>query len=252
MKNRIVVLFLLLSGLVLGQGDNKTDVNGLKQGEWKKFHKNGMLSKVGKFKDDQPIGEWLYYFNTGKMMAKLTHSGVESYSISFHKTGGPQSIGKFVNQKKDSTWVYYDLDGYKIATDYFVEGLKNRISYVYYPSGKVAEEKEYRNDFEQGAWNMFWENGDKKKTATYVNGALEGQAVFYNSEGKRSISGFYYHNLRDKAWLFFNEDGNTIKKKEQYNKGVRIDDGKDDNVETEPLQPINEDFLNPETFGAPR
>ena len=252
MKNGIVVLFLLLSSFVFGQEENKTDANGLKQGEWKRFHKNGMLSKVGNFKDDQPIGEFKYYYDNGKIKAKLTHKGSVSYSISFHKTGGPQSIGKFVNQKKDSTWLYYDLDGYKIASDYFVNGQKNRISYVFYQSGKVAEEKEYRNDFEQGVYNKFWESGNKKMTATYQNGALEGKAVYYNSEGKRSISGYYYHDLRDGVWLYFEEDGNTIKKKEEYNKGIRVDDGKDENLETEPLKPINEDFLNPENFGVPR
>jgi antitoxin component YwqK of YwqJK toxin-antitoxin module len=253
MKNGIVLfLVLILANFVFGQGENKTDVNGLKQGEWKKFHENGMLSKVGIFKDDHPVGEWLYYYDSGKMMVKITHKGAESHSISFHKSGGPQSIGKFVNQKKDSTWVYYDLDGYKIASDFFINGEKNRISYVYYQSGKIAEEKEYKAGFEQGAYHMFWKDGKKKKTATYENGALEGKVVFYNSAGFRSISGFYYHDLRNSIWLYFEEDGNTIKKKEEFHNGIRIDAGKDDLIETEPQKPINEDFLNPENFGRPR
>ena len=251
MRNLIVVIFMLFGLLVFGQGDNKTDAKG-KQGEWKKYHKNGMLSKVGNFNNDKPIGEWLYYFDTGKVKAKLDHKGSESYSISFHKSGGVQSAGKFLNQKKDSTWVYYDLDGFKIASDYYINGEKNRMSYVYYQSGKVAEEKEYRNDFEQGACNMFWKDGKRKKTANYINGALEGKAVHYNSEGIRSISGFYYHDLRDGVWLYFDENGNKIKKKEKYSKGVRIDKQKDDNIETEPLKPISEDFLNIENLGMPR
>ena len=176
-----------------------------------------------------------------------------TYSISFHKTGGPQAVGKFVNQKKDSTWVYYDLDEYKIASDYYVNGLKNRISYVYYQSGKIAEEKEYKNDFEEGDWIKYWKSGKKKMTGTYEKGAIEGKAVYYNSEGKRSISGFYYHDLRDGVWLYFEENGNTIKKKEEYKKGIRIDAGKDENVETEPLTPVDvEDIQHPEIFGAPR
>jgi len=70
--------------------------------------------------------------------------------------------------------------------------------------------------------------------------------------GKRSISGFYYHGIRNGVWLYFEEDGNTIKKKEEYDKGVRIDENKDEYLEKEPLKPINEDFLNPESFGMPR
>ncbi len=252
MRNLIVVIFMFFGLLVFGQGDNKTDAKG-KQGEWKKYHKNGMLSKVGNFNNDKPIGEWLYYFDTGKIKVKLTHRGSESYSISFHKSGGAQSVGKFLNQKKDSTWIYYDLDGFKIASDYYINGEKNRMSYVYYQSGQVAEEKEYRNDFEQGDWNMFWKDGKKKKTANYDKGSLEGKSTYYNSEGIRSITGFFYHDLRDGVWLYFDENGNKIKKKEKYSKGVRVDDNKDENIETEPLQPIDvEDIMYPEIFGAPR
>jgi hypothetical protein len=52
--------------------------------------------------------------------------------------------------------------------------------------------------------------------------------------------------------LYFDEDGNAIKKKQEYDKGVRIDENKDEHLEKEPLKPISEDFLNPENFGMPR
>ncbi len=251
MRNLYTVILILLSLFVFSQEGNKTDAKG-KQGGWKKYHKNGMLSKVGFFKDDKAVGEWKYYYDTGKIQRKMTHKGSHSYSITFHKTGGPQSVGKYVNQKKDSTWLYYDLDGYKIASDYFINGERNRVSYVYYQSGKIAEETEFRNDFEQGFCNKYWKSGKKKMVGIYENGALEGKAVYYNSFGIRSISGYYYHGLRNGVWLYFEDNGTTIKKKEKYDKGIRVDENKDENVEAEPLQPINEDFLNPETFGMPR
>ena len=206
MRNGIVIIFMLLSAVVFSQGENKVDAKGLKQGEWKKFHKNGNLIKVGCFEDDKPIGEWKYYYDTGQIQRKMIHNGSVTYSITFYKAGGPQSTGKYVNQEKDSTWVYYDLDGYKIASDYYVKGLKNRISYVYYQNGKVAKEVGYQNDFEQGVSTQYWDDGKKKKTENYLNGALEGKSEFFNSLGKRSISGFYYHGIRNGVWLYFEED----------------------------------------------
>ena len=85
-----------------------------------------------------------------------------------------------------------------------------------------------------------------KKVEIFVNGSLEGRATYYRSSGKRSVRGIYSHGARNGVWLYFEEDGNTIKKKEEYKDGKRVDKNKGDNVEKEPLKPISEDFLNPD------
>lgn len=252
MRNRILVIFMLFNFVVFAQQDNKTDAKGLKQGEWKKYHKTGQLRYVGSFKNDKPVGEFQYFYDTGEIQRKITHNKNGSYSITFHKTGGPQSVGKYVNQKKDSTWVYYDLDGYKIASEYFTGGLKNRIAYIFHQNGKIAKEEEFFNDVKEGFSNEYWDDGKKKKTANYIKGSLEGKVVYYNSFGIRSISGYYYHDLRNGVWIYFEDDGNKIKKKEKFVKGKRIYENNEEEIETEPLTPISEDFLNPDSFTSPR
>ncbi len=77
MRNTVVIIFMLFSLFVFSQEGNRTDGKG-KQGEWKKYHKNGMLHKVGSFKNDKPIGEFKYYYDTGKIQAKMTHAGNQS------------------------------------------------------------------------------------------------------------------------------------------------------------------------------
>ncbi len=248
MKNIFLVVFVL-SGLIgFSQGENRTDGKGLKQGEWKKYHKNGMLRYVGNFKNDKPVGEFKYYDDAGSLQKKMDHKGNVSYFIAFYKTGEVKIVGKYIGQKRDSTWNFYDVDGYKKSTEFYINGLKNRISFVYYPNGKITEEKAFLNGFENGKWITYSEDGKKKKDATYENGFLEGKVVFYNEAGRRSIRGFYYHGTRDGVWLYFEGDGNTIKKKEEYKKGTRIDANKDDKIEIEPLKPISEDFLDPNVF----
>jgi len=243
---KIFLVTLLLSGLaVFSQEGNKSDAKGQKQGEWKKYHKNGMLRYVGNFINDKPVGEFKYYYDTGNIQSKMDHKAGASYFIAFYKTGEVKAVGKYINQKRDSTWNFYDVDGYKKSSEFYIKGLKNRASYAYYPNGQVAEEIEFLNDFESGMWNTYFEDGKKKMEATYEKGSLEGKAMYYKSTGKRSIRGFYYHGTRSGVWLYFEDDGNTIKKKEEYEKGKRIDKNKDDNIETEPLKPISEDFLDP-------
>ncbi len=253
MKNLFVVIFVMFGFLAFSQGENKTDAKGQKQGEWKKYHKNGMLRYVGNFKNNKPIGEFKYYYESGSVQAKMSHKGTTSYSIIFYETGEVKATGKYMSQKKDSTWTYYDLDGFKTATEYYTKGLKDKIWYVYFNTGQIAEEKEYSKDFEHGIWNQYYEDGKKKMEANHENGGLEGKAVYYNSEGIRSISGFYYHGLRNGVWLYFEDNGVKIKKKEKYKNGKRIDANKDENIEdTYKKEPINEDFLKPENFTSPR
>tara|TARA_B100000809_G_scaffold263531_1_gene316999 strand:+ start:168 stop:938 length:771 start_codon:yes stop_codon:yes gene_type:complete len=246
MKN-IFLVVLMLSGLaVFSQEENKIDAKGQKQGEWKKYHKNGMLRYVGNFKNDKPVGEFKYYYDSGNVQSKIDHKIVSSYFIAFYKTGEVKAVGKYIDQKRDSTWIFYDVDGFKKSSEYYINGLKNRVSFIYYLNGKIAEEKAFFNDFENGKYIKYDEKGKKKMEATNENGSLEGEVVYYTNGGKRNIRGFYYHGTRNGVWLYFEDDGNTIKKKEVYDKGKRIDKNKDDNFETTPLKPISEDFLNPD------
>jgi len=248
MKN-IFLIVLMLSGLtVFSQEENKTDVNGQKQGEWKKYHENGMLRYVGSFENNKAVGEFTYYYDSGNVQSKIDHKNGSSYFIAFYKSGEVKALGKYINQKRDSTWNYYDLDGFKKSTEFYINGLKNRVSYNYYPNGQIAEETGFFNGFENGKWIKYSAEGTKKMEATYENGGLEGEANYYSSEGKRKIRGFYYHGTRNGVWLYFNADGNTIKKKEEYDKGKRIDENKDDDFEATPLKAISEDFLDPNTF----
>lgn len=253
MRNIFVITLMLFSLLAFSQGENKTDAKGRKQGEWKKYHENGILRYVGKFKNDKPVGVFKYYYDSGNVQVKMTYFGAEAYTSVYYKTGELKGTGKYINQKKDSTWTYYDVDGYKKATEFYVMGLKDKIWYVYFTNGQIAEEKEYSNDFENGIWNQYFENGKKKLEATFKNGGLEGKAVYYKENGKRGVSGYFSHGVRNGVWLYFEVGGNKIKKKEIYKDGIRIDKDKEDNIDDpNKFIPIDEDFLQPENFTSPK
>ena len=85
MRNVFVITLMLFSLLAFSQGDNKTDVKGHKQGEWKKYHPNGMLRYVGNFKNDKPVGEFKYYYDTGNLQTKMSHKGSATMRLCFTK-----------------------------------------------------------------------------------------------------------------------------------------------------------------------
>ena len=49
---------------------NKTDNQGRRQGKWIDFHDNGKTRYTGEFKNNEPIGEFLYYSEDGTLIAK--------------------------------------------------------------------------------------------------------------------------------------------------------------------------------------
>lgn len=215
-----VFVFLLIFSTVLGfsQEVNQIDDKGEKQGVWKKYHKNGGLRYVGEFKDDQPIGVFKYYYDTGKFQSNVTYFGKVSYANFYYPSGAVKATGKYISQKKDSVWTYYDLKGYRKSTEYYKLGSREKVWYVYYTNGNVAEEKEYIKDFENGIWNTYFEDGTFKMKAIYVNGALEGKAYYYDSNGKKKILGHFHNGHRHGRWITFNPDGSALKS-EEYDMG---------------------------------
>ncbi len=245
---KIILIFLLFSSAVgFSQDENKIDAKGKKQGLWKKYHPNGMIRYKGNFKDDKPVGEFLYFYDSGKLEVKITHFGDESYANTYYETGELKATGKYENQLKDSVWTYYGIEGYKMAEEFYLSGKREGSWKVYFPNGQVAEEKEYTNDFENGIWKQYFSDGKEKMSATYENGELEGRATYYGMNEKKAVSGVFVRGARDGFWTFYEKDGKTVKKKEEYKNGVRVDKGKyDDVINPDSTDYIPEDVLNPD------
>jgi len=251
-KNVAIFLFVLLTTVGLSQEVNQTDAQGKKQGVWKKYHSNGLMRYTGTFKDDKPVGLFKYYYDSGKLQAKISHFGNESYANIYYPIGAVKSTGKYINQKKDSLWTYYDVKGHKTATEYYTEGVKNGVCKIYYTDGTVAEEKEYLNDFEKGSWKQYFSNGKLKRMCFYIKGSLEGKAYFYTSDGKKRIVGHYFHGTRNGDWIYFKPDG-SAERKETYYRGQRVDKNKDDRViYDDSLKYEKKDYLDFEDMHPPR
>ncbi|MCB0400547.1 MAG: toxin-antitoxin system YwqK family antitoxin [Flavobacteriales bacterium] len=244
MRFLITILVVCLQLAAAAQEFNKTDAQGRKQGVWKKYHENGNLRYTGTFKDDQPVGMFTYYYDTGELQVEMKNTGKTAYSTVYYKTGEVQAKGKYITQQKDSTWTYYDIDGNKRAIETYSMGKKDKKWETYFPDGTLAEEKVWKDDFENGLWKQYFPNGKTKVIATYENGGLEGKAAYFRPDGTRGVSGNFYHGVRDGVWKYYEEDGQTVQKTEIYKNGQRVDKNKDEHVEDmNSEQPIPEDEI---------
>ena len=65
MKKYVYALFILCVNFSIAQ--NSVDARGKKQGVWeKKLPQSNVVDYIGQFKDDIPIGTFIYYFPSGK------------------------------------------------------------------------------------------------------------------------------------------------------------------------------------------
>lgn len=224
------LLILFFIGLNPGYGQNVgqtgdslvnyTDINGMKQGHWRKVYENGNIAYEGYFKDDKPIGNFKRYFEKGGVSTDLYYDEITSLCRAklFHPNKKIAAEGNYYEKKKDSIWNYYTVQGDLIAKESYDMGIRQGKFYRYYPDGTLSDEKTYKDDKLNGPWRRFYPSGNPRIEAMYKNGKRHGLFQTYFENGRVQISGAYNMDQRDKSWIFYLDDGKEDYRME-YNKG---------------------------------
>lgn len=107
------------NGLISCQGEFD---NGKKSGKWKYFLNNGQMQSSGSFKDGKIVGRWKWFFKTGEPRAtggfddeEQKHGAWKRY----HANGQLWDEGRFEHGKKRGTWKVYDEAGELLKTQTF-------------------------------------------------------------------------------------------------------------------------------------
>lgn len=213
---------------------NQIDSKGLKQGAWKKtFPKSKAIEYEGQFKDDKPIGEFVYYYPTGNLKAKLffVNNSSVSYATSYYDVKDPalMSLGKYENQLKDSIWRYYGPAGILNVVESYSKGILNGVKKVYFlPTSVydtlngVAQILNFENNALHGECIEYFENGKLKSKITYVRGKKEGIAFTYYPNGNINLKDAYVNGLKHGQCIANDENGNEIGRA-YYCRGERLE-----------------------------
>lgn len=216
----LTIILVLLPCLLFSQAQNTDDkpinlkdAKGRKQGYWKKIE-NGAVKYDGNFKDDKPVGQFRYYYPSGKVksVTYFSHNGEFGRTIMYHQNGNKMAAGNYINEEKDSLWAYYNEDEKLISEVGYKNGKKQGLSRTYFPGGKPDEDVNYVDDVKNGQWIQYFPDGTPKLKGTYVNGLLQGLITVYYPGGTVMISGTYKNSLKEGMWIYFDEIGKTQKK----------------------------------------
>ncbi|MBE0674981.1 MAG: hypothetical protein IH591_10000 [Bacteroidales bacterium] len=209
-----VLAMLMLSGQVFSQQSetiNLTDASGKKQGHWIKKYPDGTIQYDGYFKNDNPIGEFKRFYESGVIKSLMFHQeGSSEVPVKFfHPNGFKAAEGVYINQKKEGKWLFFSekTENYMICEEYYRNDLRNGNSVKLYKDGKPAEKVTYIDDRRHGEWTQYYVTGNICLRGFYDNGKLNGSFEVFYANGKPEFIGQYKNDARDGLWKSFTEEG---------------------------------------------
>ena len=229
MKSIVVLFCFIVSQLMFAQ--NKVDDKGKKQGEWVKTYPNSKSVEFkGQFKDDLPYGEFIYFFQTGKIKARtnfIYNTGI-SYSVLFHENEVILAEGKFLGKEKDSTWTFYGNRGHLGLIENYKKGVLHGKRTVFYvpenlrdTTNRVSQMSNYKDGVRDGEFIEYFDNGVLKHSSNYEKGKCVGDALSYHPNGKLMIKDTFLNGAKE-GWCYaFNEEG-VESGKSYFHSGKRL------------------------------
>lgn len=113
----------------------------------------------------------------------------------------------------------------QLKTIKYYKGDKTENSLVkeiqYYPNGKKAYVKTFKNKQPHGEW-MFWHsNGKLWSQGEYKMGLRVGLSEVYHKNGQLFFSGLYKNGKKHGTWIFYNENG-ELENKQEFDMGKAL------------------------------
>ena len=216
--NFIVLLAVMFfSQNILAQTEfNKLDVNGKKHGLWKGvFEESKRPRYEGTFDHGKEVGIFSFYDDTKARSIIATREfnvkDNSAYTIFYDQNKNKVSEGKVVNKLFEGQWKYYHQASKNImTTENYSKGKLDGLRTVFYISGKVAEEINYKNNLKNGFYKKYTEKGVVLEESIFKNNIYNGLAIFSDANGNIVSKGQFVNGKKSGIWQFF-ENGKLVK-----------------------------------------
>ena len=192
---------------------NLLDGDNEKQGLWIRVWPSGSIYYKGTFESGKPSGEFLYFYDSGKLMSKINHAAMITTAIHYRPNGSVQASGFYniadgdAEPTKQGTWGYYDENSQHLRSETYDNGVLHGEYWLKDSKGRLVDAGEYNQGERNGAWVSYFENGKVKQSISYLNGELEGAFASYHTNSNIRIEGQYLEGHEDGSWKTYHEDG---------------------------------------------
>jgi Uncharacterized protein conserved in bacteria len=200
---------------------NRTDKNGLKQGDWKEFYQNGRIKTEKSYKDDLVHGYYKEYDIHGKLVLTMLY---ENGAIVKSRVEDEPDIEIVNKHDEDGKLIYSGPYRNKIPVgvhrEYGKDG-KVTNAFIYNDNGLllsegIVDEAGNRN----GKWKDLFSNGKVQAEGQFTDNRRTGQWKFYNISEKVEQTGSYNNGRPDGLWNWYYDSG-ALRKEEEYFQGQR-------------------------------
>ncbi len=138
----------VFSGNVTGMEEGEI-VDGIKQGIWTEFNRDGKLMAEGSYTDGYKTGPWkLYHKENGELWKQGAYDGKGLKTgewTTFGKDGLLWEKGNFAKDRQEGAWEYYHLNGVVRAKGSMVLGKRDGVWIKYDEEGNEASRKTWNN-----------------------------------------------------------------------------------------------------------
>lgn len=230
---------------------NRVDDQGRKQGKWvKTFDDSEAIRYKGQFKNDQPIGKFVYYYPNNTVRSIIIHdeNSNRSEAYFYHTTEDLLAHGIYRNQKKDSVWTHFLPTGHYSFIETYDNGELNGERITYYgvdanedPKVKLILKKAlYKNGEQHGEYIEYFPDGIIKGKGKYKHGYPDGVILKNHPNGKTMIKERWKNKKKHGWWTTYDESGKELGRK-YYREGVELS-GKELDAY---IQELKEKGINP-------
>jgi uncharacterized protein len=222
---RIISFFIFKNGFVYNhERVNRYNENGKRTGIWQEYYGIGQMKEEGNYTNGMRNGVFKYFERNGKL--SLIQQYVDDVLVEgenatalpdirqeYYADGQLKTSGSYKNGKRHGTFRTYDPRGNEDIAIMFEQDIKaaeGRIDSLgrrygawklLYPSGSVKAEGAYKEGLREGNWTYYEPNGEKSQTGSYLKDLPVGNWKWYYSKSRLH---------RDEYYLRGKEDGHCV------------------------------------------
>jgi antitoxin component YwqK of YwqJK toxin-antitoxin module len=233
---RYLIILIIFPFFCFSQ-TNTIDKKGLKQGAWAKYYPDNKTPiYTGQFKDNMPIGEFRYFFPSGKVKAIIQHQAKNnlSYAWLYFENEQLMAEGRYKYMKKDSLWINYNSQGYVLSREEFKADKLNGLRVTYYLEGQGEDEEKmltienYKDSLLEGSYESFYSKGLVKEKGNYVKNKKEGEWQTFHPNGVMESRMTFKNNLAH-GWAYGFDPKGKLYGKKMHRNGVLLEGEELDN-----------------------
>jgi uncharacterized protein len=177
------------------ESETQYDEKGKRNGTYKAYDTDGKIHYEYAFVKGE-INSYKFYDKKGGIIKEGKKTKGDLAVTTFNPEGVKESEGAYSGENRKGLWKYYNKYGQlEKEINYNASGEIDGVWKLYYPTGKLRQQNNYKNGKLEGYSAGYYRNGQKEFEGWYTNDELNGYYATYYRDGTPESRQYY---LRDK------------------------------------------------------